>query len=408
MSDKKQIKINFMKHTLAIWVTGLFIMAGCGGCKQSGSQSDELITVDVMAKYPKKELILQDFMDVEYIPLETSDEFITQGLVLDIGKDIILVRNHLSDGIVFFFHRNGKALKKINRMGQGGEEYTAYRQIVLDEDRSELFVNDSPAKRIAVYDWDGNFKRMLKQDDRINFGRIHSFDSENLICNNSWLENIQPFAILSKQDGSLMEEIRIPFEKKIQSYVIFTLTEEGYGGTYSTAPDTYNPIIPHLDKWILTEQSSDTVYTYQPDRTMRPLIVRTPPVQSLEPEIFLFPSLFTDRYYFMDAVKREFDASKYFSDYGGFPSTHLMYDKQEKAVFEYAVHNEDYTDKRAVDINKSVSVINQEIAAWLPLQPADLIDDYGKGKLKGRLKEIAAGLNEDSNPVIMLLKCKKQ
>ena len=48
----------------------LFIFSGCGGNKQS---EDDLITVDVTAQYPKKELILQDFMDVEYIPLETTD-----------------------------------------------------------------------------------------------------------------------------------------------------------------------------------------------------------------------------------------------------------------------------------------------------------------------------------------------
>ncbi|MDR1645454.1 MAG: 6-bladed beta-propeller, partial [Tannerellaceae bacterium] len=50
---------------------------------------------------------------------------------------------------------------------------------------------------------------------------------------------------------------------------------------------------------------------------------------------------------------------------------------------------------------------NSEIAACLSLQPADLIRDYEKGKLKGRLKEIAAGLDEESNPVLMLLKHKK-
>lgn len=49
----------------------LFILMGCGVDK-----SDSLVTVDVTANYPKKELVLQDFMDVEYIPLETTDEFV--------------------------------------------------------------------------------------------------------------------------------------------------------------------------------------------------------------------------------------------------------------------------------------------------------------------------------------------
>lgn len=55
-------------------------MVGCLGCRHSASQVEEVITVDVTASYPKKELILQDIVDVEYIPLETNDEFITRGL----------------------------------------------------------------------------------------------------------------------------------------------------------------------------------------------------------------------------------------------------------------------------------------------------------------------------------------
>ena len=67
--------------------------------------ANELITVDVTVSYPKKELILQDFMDVEYIPLETKDDFICQGLVLAIGKDIILARNRIRDGDIFIYDR---------------------------------------------------------------------------------------------------------------------------------------------------------------------------------------------------------------------------------------------------------------------------------------------------------------
>jgi len=37
--------------------------------------TDELVTINVNKDYPEKELILQDIMDVEYIALETTDEF---------------------------------------------------------------------------------------------------------------------------------------------------------------------------------------------------------------------------------------------------------------------------------------------------------------------------------------------
>ena len=106
-------------------VAMLLALVGCMGCgNRSASSVDNLIRVDVMADYPEKELILQDLMDVEYIALETTDDFITKGAVKAIGKDIMLVTNRGSDGEILVFDKNGKGLRKINRLGQSGEEYT--------------------------------------------------------------------------------------------------------------------------------------------------------------------------------------------------------------------------------------------------------------------------------------------
>ena len=89
-----------MKRVNAILIIILILMAGCGDRNKQSTEG--FITVDVTKSYPKKELILQDIMDVEYIPLETTNDFLTQGLVLAIGKDIIIVRNNnngqLNDG----------------------------------------------------------------------------------------------------------------------------------------------------------------------------------------------------------------------------------------------------------------------------------------------------------------------
>lgn len=48
-----------------------------------------------------------------------------------------------------------------------------------------------------------------------------------------------------------------------------------------------------------------------------------------------------------------------------------------------------------------------KIASWQTLDVDQLIEDYKKGILKEKLKEIAATLHEESNPVIMLIKHKK-
>lgn len=41
-------------------------------------------------------------MDVEYVALETTDEFLTQGLVQDVGKEYILATNRNNDGDILF------------------------------------------------------------------------------------------------------------------------------------------------------------------------------------------------------------------------------------------------------------------------------------------------------------------
>jgi len=51
--------------------------------------------------------------------------------------------------------------------------------------------------------------------------------------------------------------------------------------------------------------------------------------------------------------------------------------------------------------------VNHEIESWQALDANQLIESYNNGELKGKLKKIAATLNEDSNPVIMLIKHKK-
>mgnify|MGYP000041869284 FL=1 len=110
-----------MKGTTIFFLSILLMTAGC---KRQNPTADDLITVDVTKNsFPKKELILQDFMDVEYIPLETNDNFINQGFVQAVGKELILVTNYRDDGDIFVYGRSGKAVRKINRKGQGGEGY---------------------------------------------------------------------------------------------------------------------------------------------------------------------------------------------------------------------------------------------------------------------------------------------
>lgn len=80
------------------------LLLAMGGCKinnQSDNGDSSFITVDIEADYPQKKLDLQDLMEVEYIALQTSDDFLCQGHLFDTGKKFMLIGNDLQDGNIF-------------------------------------------------------------------------------------------------------------------------------------------------------------------------------------------------------------------------------------------------------------------------------------------------------------------
>ena len=402
-----------MRNVIFILVVFLFVIAESKGQRQV--DNNDLLTVDVTKSYStKKELILQDFMDVEYIVLETNDEFVNQGIVMDIGKNVILVRNKIDDGDIFVYDRSGKALRKINNKGQqNSREYTYILGITLDEDNNEMFVNDHRTGRILAYDLYGNFKRSFRHKQSPGnpyscYTSIFNYDKKNLICyyEEIGMRKSRTFVLISKKDGSIVNEFKIPYKEHIPVQVTWKVenkNEKQNEATFVTArPDHYRTSIPFKGAWSLLELSSDTVYTISPKYKLHPFLVRTPPIQSMNLKVFLLLNLFSDRYYFMATMKGEYDKKTE----TGFPRTSFMYDRQEKEFFKYAVYNGDYSTKKEIDLNE-LRPVNHEIESWQLLESFQLVEDYEKGILKGKLKEIAGKLDEEDNPVILLIKHKK-
>ena len=378
-------------------ILAIILLVVLAGCEENKQSNDELIIVDVSKSYPKKELVLQDFMDVEYLALETSDEFLTQGLVQDVGKEYLLVKNRNRDGDIFIFDRKiGKGLRKINRQGQGAEEYAGINGVILDESNDEIFVM-SPGNKILVYDLYGEFKRCLNLDREIS--SVFDYDKSNLIgydmsdYHNKGKDRGKSYhVIISKLDGSITREILIPF-KTINTPIV--TGDGGFVANYS-----YQIRLSH-GKCTLIDTSADTLYNYAPDGTLTPFIVRTPSAHTMQPEVFLYTGIYTDRYYFMETVKNVFN----FEKGNGFYADVLMYDKEEKALYQVTVYNGDYAEKRSVAM--TAKSINYDIEGVTTLNAPRLVEIYKKGQLKdGPLKEIASKLDEEDNPVIMLVKQK--
>ena len=82
-----------------------------------------------------------------------------------------------------------------------------------------------------------------------------------------------------------------------------------------------------------------------------------------------------------------------------------MYDMKENIIYEYSLYNADYVHKEFVSLGYGgIAFINKEIAFVKTLEAPDLVDAYKNGNLKG----IAASLDEESNPVLMIAKYKQK
>ncbi len=390
-----------MKNLIFILIIFQAILLSCVEVNQP---ADNVIKVEVTKNnFPKKELIIQDFMSVEYIPLETTDEFINQGFVQEIGKEIILVINRTDDGNIYVYDRTGKALRKINRKGQGGEEYTYITKIILDEDNNEILVHDHHIKKIYVYDLYGNFKRSFSYKENTKgwlYTDMSNYNKTNLICFDEYNDKGRAFALISKLDGSITKKIDIP--AKVLKLLMKLQFDEANNRVNGMAPDPYNTILSFNGGKILLDVFSDTIYTFMPNKTLHPFIVRTPSVKSMDPEVVLILRLLSDRYYFMETVKNEFN----FESNTGFSKTYLMYDNQERSLFRYTVYNGDFTIKKEMYMSL-LRPANDKNESWQRLDAPQLVEAFQVGALKGHLKEIASALNEESNPVIMLIKPKK-
>ena len=378
-----------------------FLLAIVASCSQLKEKND-VRTIDVEGDYPKKDYVLQEIADVEYVKLESNDEFVTNGIVKSVGENIIVTVNGGVDGNIFLFDRNtGKALRKINKKGEGGGYYTMANEIVLDEENEELFVVDYPARKIFVYNMQGEYKRHFPFVDESYYKFTYDYSRENLMT----YKHYPPFdeseksahALISKADGSIVQEIGIPVGDIATP--VFMGMHEKYGEI--TMGPSYYLTVPTVGGWLLSRPSCDTLYRYSEDGRV-PCLVRTPSIHSMKSQVFLYPTIKLGNCIFMYTQKKEVDMNTL----KGFPTEELVYDEAAGEVYRPSVYNDDIIERG--DISFVTEPLNEKIVACLPYNAADLLVLLHEGKLRGDLKRMAETLEEEDNPVLLLVKNKNE
>ncbi|MBP3517593.1 MAG: 6-bladed beta-propeller [Parabacteroides sp.] len=373
-------------------------------CRQTsdGIQS-QLIVADLTQDYPPKRIELQDIADITYIPLATADSMLVNSDFSVVSNDGIVVRGG-KIGEILLFDKQGQTLQgRICRRGQGPEEYTAIIHNIVDWERKEVFIGDY--KSLKVYDFQGNYLRTLIRDNDMMMLDIGNLNRDYLLCgyNNSGSEEpYQPYFSLSKENGKT-DTLTIEIPRFIASNRKVEWDDGYVTDAYGYLPNLYKC----ADKIYLTNVALDTIFAIQPDQTRIPVMIPLQAPTQDEEAPLLYLRGINDHYAWTRKMPRhvKVQLSNMMNDPSFLEKTY-MYDRHTGEWFEPIYRN------RAISNRKmDPKFINTTSVPYgyglIILNAMDLVEAYENNQITDeKLKNIASKLQEEDNPVLMLLKFK--
>ena len=381
------------------------------GCSSDKQLKDGLPFIDIRKNYPEKEIILDEIADITYIHLNTeNDDYLYQGTISNVTENTIVVYDN-STGSILFFSKDGYPKTRFNRRGQGPDEYITVRKIFYDEKADDVFVLAIPNPEILlVYSSTGEYKRKLVLPKGTFINQFLSFDDESLFVYNARAEtkrNTQdkkelpedffyiPFVRISKEDGELLDCIEL-YDSNI------VLKDDRYFKDREFSPiGLTSRVIKCAEGLLLCNPESDTVFLYNKELTLTPLICKTPLVSALDPMVYMNNCVDEGKYQFMEVFTIRWEEGAY-----PFPVKYFMRDKKTGEIFRQKIILPDYKGKEFI-ISPLQSGTDYENGPWFELDLIELKDAYEENRLSGKLKELVATLNEmEDNNVFMFVNFK--
>ena len=136
----------------------------CASCHRKENRLREQIVIDLLSNV-QDTLNYSSFVDsISYISLETTDQCLV-GSIKDviISDKYILVLDKILP-VVWIFDKEGHYLTKIDRKGDGPEEYVNLSQFDYDRKKEHVLLLDSWTQSILFYGLDGSFVKRVKLD----------------------------------------------------------------------------------------------------------------------------------------------------------------------------------------------------------------------------------------------------
>lgn len=377
-----KIKNDMLQRMFGYCFTGMiqFVLLGCS-CTNT-DQEKGLTTIDLSKDYPKKEILLSEIADIQYVYMNEGNDYIYGGNPLYVSDHTFVF---YSEGSFLFFTKDGQPKSKFNHQGNGPDEYDYFSKVVYDEANDELYILSE--KRLIVYSSSGVHKRtialLLSDDKRItsmaNYdnGSLLLFDSDN-------------FVLISKADGSELKRLDVSSGEKVKLYAINQDEQR-----VSVIASTQNQIVNYKDGLLLSDYSTDTVFFFNKSKELMPVLIKQPSIHSMDPVIYVNAFVEAADYLFYRKIIVKVQN-------GQLPSVYLMQNKKDGTVYEQEIKMDDFKGKQ-VEIAPEI-LTSSSRHGLVVLDLVELEEAYADGRLKGKLKELMEKIDrENGNNVYMLL-----
>ncbi len=406
-------QVQMQKRILTFLGKILFaIFLFCAACKSSQTGKDSLIILDI-TKLSKTENVKAsdiDVVDIEYIPLETDTNSLIS-YIKNIKSDENSLYIRTSDEILRY-DLNGTFISKIGKQGRGPQEYQILMDYSIGAD-GNIYILSLFQEKIFIYTPNDDFVRTIPAPFTTYY--IECFE-DGILCYSldligSMEKNIQAL----DYDGNILKE----FSNK---YLISDRIEQQNSMPPPPPPNFgLTPLYRNEGNLFLKEFYSDTVFLFnQTDLIFEPAVVldRGGRLITLEAEISGSESRRaeyiedTKIIQFGDNVYAEFiDRADEYTRYGFYAS----FDKSRQYLMRIKEHGIINDIDGGPSLWMKTPLNSNTVLTWI--DAFELIafvnsDEFKNStpkypEKKKELEQLANSLDENDNPVLMLVKLKE-
>ncbi|MDR0765597.1 MAG: 6-bladed beta-propeller [Odoribacteraceae bacterium] len=315
-------------------------------------------------------------------PLETTDSILLSDIpgirfVSVTAKEVWLV----NEGIIYRFGREtGKCLARIDRKGEGPEEYIYASDVLVDTTKKSVLVYDANRKRVNEYDFEGRYKGSVPNDF---IGSFALWDDDTFVVSYSPFANQKHRVGLYDRDWKLVRQL-MPVEDDTRA---------------SRQLIAYDELVHSLGHWNIVPSFNDTIFRVDEEGVV-PVFVASKGDLKITEEVATDLSKKRERAKYIYGESGFLTSSYYFSHYY---YQNKMYDDVWNVRDGSLVYR---NIRRGPEEKDGLLLIfgDKEIR----VRPKYVSGDYLYCLVPaGELLEIVPSTREDDNPAILELKLRK-